>query len=134
MNRSRLTTSLMMASAVFLALLGAGASFLPAELLQALGAPVSLGTVVLVQLGGAALLGFAMLNWMSRASVLGGIYGRPLIAANLLHFGAGGIGVVKVLMANDSLSRLWPVGVGYVIFGVAFAALMLWRPGTATEG
>lgn len=134
MLHSRLTTALMVASAVFLAVLGVGASFLPAELLQALGAPVSLGTVVLVQLGGAALLGFAMLNWMSRGSVLGGIYGRPLIVANLLHFGAGGIGVVKVLMANEALAPLWPVGGGYAIFGVAFAVLMLWRPGKATEG
>lgn len=133
MNRSRITTVLMVASALFLAACGVGASFLPAELLQALQAPVSLGTVVLVQLGGAALLGFAMLNWMSRSSVLGGIYGRPLVVANLLHFGAGGIGTVKLLMADKALSPLWPVGIGYAVFGVAFAALMLWRPGKASE-
>ena len=131
MNRSRLTTVLMLASAVFLAVCGAGATFLPAELLQALQAPVSPGAVVLAQLGGAALLGFAMLNWMSRASVLGGIYGRPLIAGNFLHFGAGAIGTVKLILAHDALFPLWPVGLGYVIFGVAFAVLMLWRPARA---
>lgn len=132
MDRSSLTMALMALSAVFLLVCGAGATFMPAEVLQLLGAQPLAGGVVLVQLGGAALLGFAMLNWMSRRVVLGGIYGRPLIVGNLLHFGAGAIGTVKLLLAHDTLSPLWPVGVGYVIFGVAFAALMLWRPGTSS--
>ncbi|HLT28972.1 MAG TPA: hypothetical protein VK013_02955 [Myxococcaceae bacterium] len=134
MSRSRVTATLMVSSAVFLLLCGAGATFLPAELLQALGTPATAGAVVLVQIGGAAVLGFAMLNWMSRGSVLGGIYGRPLIVGNLLHFGAGGIGAVKLLRVHDGLAPLWPVGIGYAIFGVAFAALMLWRPGAAKAG
>lgn len=120
-------------SAVFLFLCGAGATFLPVELLQRLEAPVSPGAAVLVQLGGAAVLGFAMLNWMSRRSVLGGIYGRPLIVGNLLHFGSGAIGTVKLLLAHPDLSPFWPVGIGYSLFGAAFAALMLWRPAPAAE-
>lgn len=33
---------------------------------------------------GAALVAFALLNWFQRYSLLGGIYGRPLLLANLL--------------------------------------------------
>lgn len=59
--------------------------FGPDELLAAAGSvPNPLGSVLL-QLVAAALLGFAMLNWMQRFTVTGGIYGRPLVIANLAH-------------------------------------------------
>jgi len=31
-------------------------------------------------------LGFSILNWMSKASLIGGIYNKPLLIGNLLHF------------------------------------------------
>lgn len=38
------------------------------------------------QLLGAAWLGVAALNWLNRSTLLGGIYGRPIVAATMaLH-------------------------------------------------
>jgi hypothetical protein len=45
------------------------------------------GAAWLGQLLGGAWIGVAALNWLGRSAVLGGIYGRPVVVANLtLHF------------------------------------------------
>jgi hypothetical protein len=120
--------AVMTLSACALGLLGATGSFLPAEVLVWLGTPATPIVVLLVQAYGASLLGFAMLNWMSRRMTLGGIYGRPLVVGNLLHFGAGGIGAVKLLRAYPEAAKLWPLAVVYVVFAVACGILMLRSP------
>ena len=51
--------------------------------------------IVFVQTVGAAYLAFAMLNWMSRGSTIGGIYGRPLVVANVVHFTMVAILLIK---------------------------------------
>lgn len=73
------------ATAVVYLLAAVAMLFAPAEILQALGQPTSAFAVGLVQLLGSAIFGFAMLNWMSRYSAIGGIFGRPLVVANLAH-------------------------------------------------
>ncbi len=40
---------------------------------------------------GTPLIGFGAMNWIARKSTLGGIYGRPLVAGNLVHFLAGAL-------------------------------------------
>lgn len=65
--------------------------FAPDELLAYAGAPPSILDVTLLQLLGSALFGFAMLNWVNRYSRVGGIFGRPLVAANLAHAGSAAL-------------------------------------------
>lgn len=90
-------------SAAVLAALGIAASFAPQELLGAFGAPPAAAAVLAVQLLGAAWLALAMLDWMSRGAVIGGIYGRPLVVANLTGFAISTIVVAKlVLQAPDA--------------------------------
>ena len=55
-----------------MALAGAVLLFAPREVMPASHPPV------LVQLIGAALLGFALANWTARGAMLGGIYGRAV--------------------------------------------------------
>ena len=69
-----------------MALAGLFCSFLPEESLVLLGSEPDTPTIILVQVTGALYMGFAMLNWMARSSVIGGIYGRPLSMGNFLHF------------------------------------------------
>jgi len=85
-------------SAAVLGALGIAASFAPQELLGLLGAPPATAAVLSVQLLGAAWLALAMLDWMSRGSVIGGIYGRPLVVTNLTCFAISTIVVAKLLM------------------------------------
>lgn len=65
--------------------------FAPEELLAFAGAPPSILDVALLQLLGSAIFGFAMLNWSNRYSRVGGIFGRPLVAANLAHAGSAAL-------------------------------------------
>lgn len=68
--------------AALLALCGTAFLFAPGEV----GAFVDGSDVTMPQLGqlfGAALLGFGASNWIARRSMLGGIYGRSVVAGNL---------------------------------------------------
>ena len=51
---------------------------------------------VLAQLLGGAWLGVAMLNWFTRGQPLGGIYGRPVVFANLLLYFVAASALLKV--------------------------------------
>src|SRR5262245_3760192 len=46
---------------------------------------------ILVQLFGAALLGWAIAIWTARGALLGGIYGRAIVAGNQMHFMVGAV-------------------------------------------
>lgn len=109
---------LLTASAIFLGVAGLGLTFLPQELLLHVRQPDARILVVFVQTIGAAYLAFAMLNWMSRGSTIGGIYGRPLVAANVLHFT-----MVAILLVRWAAAGAPP---GVMIFAALYAILALW--------
>ena len=113
------TRALMSLSAVFLAVLGVVGTFLPQELLAHAGVRTDGTPVLLIQLMGGLYLGFAMLNWMSRASRIGGIYARPLSMGNFLHFAAGGAALLKGAMAQS-----FPVDV--VVLAMIYALVAAW--------
>ncbi len=81
---------------------GACATFLPQELLVKSGCehcgPLA---VLLVQTAGALYLGFAILNWMARTYLMGGIYGRPVALGNLLHFAVVAITLWKAVIGGS---------------------------------
>ena len=85
----------MVTSALFMGLLGLGASFLPQEALTYAGYPTKGLAVVFIQVIGALFLGFAFLNWMARGTLIGGIYSRPAAMGNFMHFAVGTIVLVK---------------------------------------
>jgi hypothetical protein len=60
-------------SAGLMTILGLAASFAPQEILSAAGADSEGLPVLLVQITGGLYLGFAMLNWMARGVLIGGI-------------------------------------------------------------
>jgi hypothetical protein len=96
---------------------GATLLFAPGEVSTAL-APVGRGHV-LVQVLGAALLGFAVMNWTARGSALGGIYGRAVVVGNQMHLM---VGAILILTARNEATRhpaFW-VFAGLYIAGAAF--------------
>ena len=112
-------------SAAVLAALGLAATFLPQEILRVAGRGVPEPfTVILVQVCGALYLGFTMLNWSSRGALLGGIYGRPVVVANVMHFLIGAIAIGKLAVAGDAGGALMALVVIYTVFAVWFAYLM----------
>ena len=119
----------MAASALFMAFLGIAATFAPHELLAWLGTAATPALALLIQLLGALYLGFAMVNWSARQSLIGGIYNRPVALGNLLHFLAGALALLKG--AGAGTAPLLALTVLYAIFALAFAWLMFTSPVTA---
>ena len=121
------TRALLTSSAVFLGLAGGGLTFLPQELLLHVRQPDARILVVFVQTVGAAYLAFAMLNWMSRGSTIGGIYGRPLVVANVVHFTMVAILLIKWAAAGAP-PGIMLFGAVYTLFAVWFGAAMFGSP------
>ena len=125
MTRTKLLLS---ASAVCFGLAGAGATFLPAELLTHVRQPDARILVVFIQALGALYLALAMLNWMSRGAAIGGIYARPLVVANLLYFVMTGIMLVR-WAADSAPPGIMVLAAIHVVFAVCFGAVMFGSPG-----
>lgn len=116
-------------SAMVLALVGAAALFLPAELLARISIAPSAVLSLGLQILGALSLGFAAQNWMNRHATIGGIYGRPLVVGNLLHFGSTALSTAKVLGTPEA-GFLWPLAGVYGLLAVGFGVLMYRAPKT----
>ena len=87
-------------SAAFLFAGGAAALFAPDELAGLLESRPPPGTGLLIQLLASGMLGFAILNWMSRGQRVGGIYARPLALANTLLFATAALTLGKAVSAG----------------------------------
>ncbi len=114
---------LMAVSAAVMGAAGLAGTFLPQELLRALQLPASNVPALLVQLHAALLLAFAMMNWMAKSSLIGGIYNRPLAVGNLAHFTVGAITLTRFVVAGATIP-FFIATVIYVLFAFAFAYLV----------
>jgi hypothetical protein len=121
------TRILMIASAIFLGAMGVAASFLPVEILTVLDPGIDRSLATVVQVLGAALLGFAMLNWMAKGAPAVGIYGRPIVTGNLVHFTVGGIALAKLVAVGDLPAAAIALTAVYVIFAFWFGVAMFGR-------
>ncbi len=83
----------------------------------------------LVQLLGAALLGVGAMNWIARRSVLGGIYGRAVVAGNQTHLTIGAILLVKHGFAAGGSPAYWILTGIYVLGAGLFLYLLLFSSG-----
>ena len=123
------TKSLMTLSAMILALIGISLIFLPKEILDYLELSVSETLQLLIQIIGSFYFAFAILNWMSKGSIIGGIYNRPIAMANLAHFVIAGLALIKGVLANPSLSYvIWSIAIIYSIFAILFGIVAFNHP------
>ena len=123
------STAVLGSSALLLALSGLALTFFPDEFAQSLGLPDQIAVRLLLQVLGAMYFGFAMLNWMSRRSLIGGIYNRPTAIANMTHFLMVGIALSKLTLAQADLPHFfWIITVIYVIYAVIFGWLLFRTP------
>lgn len=78
------------------------------------------------QLLGAAWLGVAALNWWSRTTILGGIYGRPVVLANLAIYFIGALVMLSAARRAKLPGAVWMAVALAVVLAVAYGWL-LWR-------
>ncbi len=123
------TKPLMTLNAIILALIGISLIFLPKEILDYFELSASDTLELLMQITGSLYFAFAMLNWMSKGSIIGGIYGRPIAIANLTHFVIAGLSLIKGIMANSGLSYvIWSIAIVYSIFAILFGIVAFKHP------
>lgn len=114
-------------SAAVMIVAGVTATFLPQELLAAIGAPVSYPLVLIVQVTAALYLGFGFMNWTARGVLLGGIYARPLALGNFLHFAAMAVALLKSVATIGS-PPVYVAVVIYVVFAAWFGKVLFTSP------
>lgn len=123
----RLVRSGVALSALCFAAIGVLLLFAPAEV-SGLSIPGA-GGGPLVQLLGAALLGFGAMNWVARGSALGGIYGRAVVAGNQTHLTIGAILLVKHGFAAGGSLAYWILTAVYVLGAGLFLYLFFFSSG-----
>lgn len=102
--------------------------FIPHEILSYFGADSSGINPLFVQITGALYLGFAMMNWMAKTVLIGGIYARPLAMGNFVHFTVGALALLKYAFAASSLPVVWVLALAYSLFAILFGVVFFTHP------
>jgi hypothetical protein len=118
---SRVSAALLLSSGI--ALLFASDTLLPALVTEAPAEAAWLG-----QLLGAAWLGVGTLNWLQRSAVLGGIYGRPVVFANLVLYFVSALSLLRAALGGAAAPELWVAFVPAAVLAGAYATLLLRGP------
>lgn len=118
------TKLLMISSALFMGLIGVSVTFLPQEIMQFYSIPPTEMTIILIKIAGALYLGFAILNWMARGNIIGGIYSRPVALGNFFHFVLIGIMLLKQLITNQPATTIIGGAIAYVLFAISFGYIL----------
>lgn len=122
------TKYLMIASAVVTGLSGLTASFLPEEILKTTGVAANELAALFIQVTGALYLGFAIMNWMARNVLIGGIYAKPLGMGNFLHFTAAALALFKFAINSQHSIYIWIATIVYSIFAILFGLVVFTNP------
>ena len=123
------TKLLMTSSALFCGIIGILLSFLPNEIEEYLSVETTIITIRFLQILGAIYLGFGILNWTAKGSLIGGIYNKPIVLGNLLHFAVGAIELIKVIFNIQAHKEIIIfLTVFYVIFALLFAYVIKTNP------
>ena len=114
--------------ALWLGMVGAVLLFAPDEA----GAMLMVGSdaPLIMQLLGAALLGYAVANWTARGTLLGGIYGRAVVAGNQMHLMIGALLLVmRGVKVDAPHPAYWALSAMYVFGAGFFSYLMFFSAG-----
>jgi uncharacterized membrane protein YidH (DUF202 family) len=110
------------ASALFIS--GMAALFAPDEIARLLDSVASSSLPVVIQLIGGSLLGFALLNWMSRRNRIGGVYARPIGLGNLMFFTTAALTLGKAASKGHLPLALMAAGSMFGLLAASFAWLV----------
>ena len=115
------------ASAALLAAAGVSLLFAADVILPPIVLGVSPGASWVGQLLAAAWLGLAALNWLTRSSVLGGIYGRPIVLANTTLYFVSAMVLVNAATRVSSVA-VWTAAVVAAVMAFLYGSLLFRGP------
>ena len=125
----KFTNTLMITSAIFLAISGFGFTFFPNEISVLLTNTDNHFFILILQILGALYLGFSYINWMSKNSLIGGIYNKPLLIGNTLHFLTASMAMIKLVFKfENNLQLIIPHTIIYCLFTLFFGYVFFSDP------
>lgn len=117
----------MEATAILLGALALALIFAPEVVLARL-APEPFGAASLfAQLYGAALFGLASTAWFARTMLLGGIYGKAVVAGGFGHSLVGVFALLHAVRETSGVPILWAACALYALIAIGFSVLMFGR-------
>ena len=122
------TKYLMVSSSMVTGFFGLIASFMPNEIMNYLGVTTIEYPSLFVQITGALYLGFAIMNWMAKTVLIGGIYARPLGMGNLVHFTVAALALLKSALSSSGSVYIWGAAILYSVFAILFGLVVFTNP------
>jgi Fe2+ transport system protein B len=124
----------MISSSILMGILGGITSFLPKEVLLTLGQTSTSTLILVVQILGALYFGFAIMNWMAKTVLIGGIYSKPLSLGNFAHFCVAALALAKSSLHHEATSKyILVLTVIYALFAIAFGVVSFTNPKQKTS-
>jgi hypothetical protein len=118
----------MISSALIMGVVGVLLEFVPHEVLNYFGSQPTGISALSMQLTGALYLGFAMMNWMAKTVLIGGIYARPLAMGNFVHFLVGALALLKYGYSSSNTLTVWLLAIIYSLPAILFGIVFLTHP------
>ena len=123
------TKLIMTLTAILLAIIGLALTFAPDMAIRSLNITNSAIITLIFQLLGGAYFAFAMLNWMAKGALIGGIYNKPIAIGNLTHFLIAGLALTKGLFHNQQLPVVFSLmAVCFIILACVFGIIISRHP------
>lgn len=116
------------ASAIVLFVGGLLMLFAPDVVLGRLVSGFPPGAAWIGSLLGAAWLGMAALNWSHRTTLLGGIYGRPVVYPNFVLFLVSALVLVRVVLRPGMPAVIWLLAAPVFALAIGYAMLLFRGP------
>ena len=107
---------------------GIAITFLPQEILAQFSAQPNQELTLTLQILGAFYFAFGMVNWTARETLIGGIYGRPVLIGNVTHFVIGALTLIKHILSGGSEPLWLAAAVVYTSFAMQFSVLFFRQP------
>lgn len=120
------TKLLMTITAALLGLAGVILNFFPQEVSNTL--QIDKANSIILQILGSLYFAFAMLNWMAKSYLIGGIYSKPIAMANFAHFMIGALALTKSGINDSGTLFIWPAMTAYLILAVLFGFVLFTSP------
>lgn len=119
-------------SSMIYLLFGLVISFLPQETGRIFGTASQYGMdLLLMKVIGALFFGLGLINFMSRSSIIGGIYGRPITLGNVMVSLIISGQFVKFNISQDGVGgHLWVVAIIFILITLSFIYLFFKTPAT----
>ena len=122
------TKYLMSFSAVVMFALGVALTFGPSEVIHSAGGSQAPLLTLIARACGALYLGFAILNWMAKDNLIGGIYSRPVAMGNFLHFFAIAMAIVKSFSVLPHSAGIVTLAAIFCVLAAGFANVLFQHP------